>query len=200
MGVLPNIMLKALNTAPGVTKLVDPCSDDMYQPASIDIHLNIKEMYVWTGTMMHSYDPETKDLRHWEKLTPIPMEDGRQVVVLKPPCFYLMSSQEYVSVPTTLLGLMHGVSSLARLSFSPHQQAGLLDPGWHGNITGEVKVGCWLELTVAWPNNPKFKPPRLGQITFHTLEMEATPGYEGRYQADTGTVPYRQSESFGGSV
>jgi dCTP deaminase len=162
--------------------------DNQIQPASIDVYINPDDIWEWTGLTLSTTRLHLNTL-DWQKVTPYRESDGRFIVLLKPHAFYRMSTIEYFRIPLDLCGYLHGVSTMARMGFSPHEQAGLLDPGWDGVITGEVTVAAFLELTVSWPDNPDFLPPRLGQVTLHQLTEEASPGYRGRYQGDTKGEP-----------
>jgi deoxycytidine triphosphate deaminase len=58
-------------------------------------------------------------------------------VTFHPGWFYLVATQETIQVPDTHCGFVHMRSSLARLGMG-HKMAGLIDPGFHGQITLEA--------------------------------------------------------------
>lgn len=57
--------------------------------------------------------------------------------ILNPNEFCLMSSNETLNIPNGIVGFVQGRSSIARLGIQT-EQAGLIDAGFHGNITFEV--------------------------------------------------------------
>ena len=59
-------------------------------------------------------------------------------ITVKPGEFLLMSTNETVSIPADLIGIVKGKSSLARLGLMV-ECAGFVDPGFTGQITLEVK-------------------------------------------------------------
>ena len=60
------------------------------------------------------------------------------IYVLRPGKFVLAQTFEEVSVPSDLMGLVEGRSSLARLGIGIHLTAPKIDPGFKGKITLEM--------------------------------------------------------------
>lgn len=98
--------------------------------------------------------------------------------VLNPGMLYLMHTKEsvYSSKYAILLG---GKSSLARLGLQVHVTAGLVEPGFEGQIT--LEVTCMHSIKVV-PNM------RICQIVFETLEGDIDM-YDGHYVGDTARGP-----------
>lgn len=160
---------------------ISPLADGAVQPCSVDVHL---------GTSLKVYEGPLIDTRRdnspwWHDLVPIDScaapED--RAWVLQPDKFYLGVLLEHLIIPEDCCGQLGGVSSLARDGFLPHQQAGLLDPGWHGWATLEISVQC--EHTVVYAGD------RAGQVTYTLLDQRAMPAYRGRYQGDAQPQPAR---------
>lgn len=71
-------------------------------------------------------------------------------LVIPPHSFVLASTQEYVWVSDALVGRVEGRSSIGRLGITIHSTAGLIDPGFEGNITLEVTnhLSSFVEIPV----------------------------------------------------
>lgn len=105
---------------------------------------------------------------------------------IKPGEFMLASTREKVNVPDDLIGFVHGKSSLGRKGLLIHITAGLLDPGFSGTIT--------LELKNVSDEPVKLEPGmKIGQLTFQQLTSAAwkpygSPGLGSHYQNQSGTT------------
>jgi dCTP deaminase len=174
--------------------VVDPLRPNAVQPCSIDVHLG-RSLLVYEGPRTDT----RRDNSPWWRALPLTrvVDEYRErsigsVVdeslgwVLRPGSFYLGVLDEYVGVPEDCCGQLGGVSSRARDGVMVHQQAGLLDPGWHGKAT--------LEITVAAPHTILYPGQRIGQVTFTRLDGRASPIYRGRYQNDCAPQPARLGE------
>lgn len=139
--------------------------DSQFQPCSIDLTLD-KELKTLTGDSM--------DIEYG------PYE-------LKPDEFILGSTREYVEVPPTLLARVEGRSSIGRLGVMVHVTAGFIDPGFHGNITLEIKNVSDRPFKLVYGD-------RICQIVFEELDTCCSIPYHGRYQGDNGTVCSRWGE------
>lgn len=168
--------------------VIEPEQPYAIQPASIDVHINPNDIKMWKpDKIMYSHEPE-ENKGNWIQV-PTYTVKGRLCVPFNPNRLYLISSLEYLRIPANIVAFLHGVSTMARMGFVPHQEAGVLDPGWEGVITGEASVTVPMELTLEWPDNPEFRKPRMGQVVFHWLDTEASPSYRGRYQGDKQAEP-----------
>ena len=97
--------------------VVNPSDINMVQPASIDLRL---------GTELKNLDGETYNL-------------SQKQYILEPDEFILGSTYETIHIPSYLVGIVNGKSSIGRLGVMIHVTAGYIDPGFHGNITLEIK-------------------------------------------------------------
>lgn len=174
MAVLSNTDLRArLALATEQRIIVEPLAEDAVQPASIDVRLGT-QLLAWTGGR------QVVDLAHDQSANWRLMSMLGGVWWLEPGRLYLATTLEYVQIPVDLLAHMHGRSTNARAGIVPHQEAGLLDPGYRGRPTLEITVLMW---TVVRPADP------IGQLTFETLSSPADPPYSGRYQGDHAPAP-----------
>ena len=99
--------------------LISPCDVDLdVQPSSVDLHLGgeIKSM---TGALLMDLIEE-------------------DYYILEPNEFVLASTYEHIGVPSDLVGLVDGKSSLGRVGITAHITAGWIDPYFQGNITLEI--------------------------------------------------------------
>lgn len=108
--------------------------------------------------------------------------------VIRPGEFMLGSTIERVTLPHHLAGVVHGKSTWARRGLLV-EAAGLVDPGFSGTITLELKNMSSRPLTL-----------RAGvpicQISFHVTDMRVmrpygTPGLDSHYQGQERAEPAR---------
>jgi deoxycytidine triphosphate deaminase len=182
--LLSNVTLRDRLAARGSTRIViEPLDWDAIQPCSVDVHLG------WT---LKRWDGPTMDVRspssHWWRVQEQAEAGwGRPAGwSLQPGRFYLGVLRERLVLPADLAALLVGCSTVARMGVTPHQQAGLFDPGWDGHGTLEITVAC--ENTVLRPGD------RIGQLLFLKLDKPADPTYAGRYQHDDDAQPAREGE------
>lgn len=159
-------------------------TDLQIQPASVDIRLG-NTFLKFNPQNVTSLNPVEDDPT--EYVDEITISDGETFVV-HPGDFVLGSTKEWVEIPDDLVGYVNGRSTLGRLAIVIHATAGLLDPGWHGNVTleisnlGEVPI----ELTPGM---------RIGQLTFEELSEPATRPYgaerDSKYQDQRGVQAAR---------
>jgi dCTP deaminase len=160
--------------------VIDPCTDEMLQGCSVDLHLGAT-LKVYTGPQM---DTHRDNSPWWQELPPsdaVRRPDGRSAWVVQPERFYLGVLEQYLQIPEDVCGQLGGVSTRARDGVVIHQQAGLLDPGWYGCAT--------LEITVACPHTVLYAGQRIAQVTFTLLDQRTTRPYRGRYLGDRTPQP-----------
>ena len=138
---------------------------DQIQPCSVDLRLD-KELKTITGES-------------------ISIE--KEPYTLQPDEFILGSTVEEINLSYDLLGRVEGRSSIGRLGVMVHVTAGFIDPGFHGNITLEIKNVSDQPFTLNYED-------RLCQVVFEKLDWECENSYDGKYQGDTGVVCSRWSE------
>lgn len=106
------------------------------------------------------------------------------IYVLPARGFVLATTQETVTLDSTVAAQVEGKSSLGRLGLQVHSTAGFIDPGFHGQITLEIsnQLDSPIELHAGM---------FIAQLVFTELNTPAFVGYErkGRYQSQTGPTP-----------
>lgn len=99
--------------------------------------------------------------------------------------FVLASTIERVRVPDDVCVRLEGKSTLARLAVGIHD-AGLIDPGFEGNITLELRNCAPLPVLLR-------RGQLIGQLTFHRLEEPVARPYgtndRNHYQHQSGVTP-----------
>lgn len=108
--------------------------------------------------------------------------------VLNPGDFLLASTEETFALDPTIVGHVEGKSSLGRMGVMVHVTAGLIDPGFIGQITLEIhNVGPW--------KIPLYPQMPIGQITFTPVERPKHDYSEtGHYQNQVGPTPSRYTQ------
>ena len=155
--------------------VVDPLAPDAVGPASIDVTLG----------------PEMRRLVYDEVIDTVTGAGARYETMaldrfggykLYPGDLHLGATAEWVEVPDELVCHLHGRSTLGRYGVSVHETAGLIDPGFRGQITLELTVA---RATRLYPGQP------IGQLVFCRLTTPAARPYgvRGRYQDSRGAVP-----------
>ena len=117
--------------------VVDPLDDvDMQvQPASIDLRLGT-EFLEFKRTNIACIHPN-RDAEVSEYVTETHVPEGDDFI-LHPGDFVLGTTKERIEVPPDLLATVEGRSSLGRLAIVIHATAGIVDPGYEGQITLEL--------------------------------------------------------------
>lgn len=90
-----------------------------------------KEIKYWEGT----FKPCEPDTYYMDKVLG---RNPKSYYILEPNEFILMASKEVLNIPNGILSFVQGRSSIARLGIQT-EQAGLIDAGFRGTITFEVK-------------------------------------------------------------
>ncbi len=112
----------------------------------------------------------------WE-LREINPEEG---VLLKPGDIFLGSSREFLRMPVDVCGQVYTKSSLGRL-FINHMMAGVIDAGFHGTITLELKNEGKHNVVIPYG-------ARVVQIQFSRLEEKPERDYSQRVNRYQGQV------------
>lgn len=108
---------------------------------------------------------------------------GDKPLVLRKGEFKLATSEARISIPSMVQGNVHGRSSIGRLGVLVHFTAGLIDPGFDGDITFEC---------MAVDEDQTFYPgDRIAQLTLLWLDYPASHPYSGRYQGQRGITASR---------
>lgn len=105
--------------------VIDPMPEDrQFQPVSVDLKLESPIKLVrshWDHSVMRWYEPI---------LLPYRLNPGECV---------LASTVEHVELSDSIVARVEGKSTLGRLFITVHKTAGLIDPGFAGQITLEIK-------------------------------------------------------------
>ncbi len=143
--------------------MIEPYSAAAVQPCSYDVHLGPNAKIETKSGWQHI------DLSKYSKDHPY---------FIGPGVFMLGETVEYVRLPDNVEAHLHLVSSRAREGLN-HSLAGLVDAGWRGVLTLEIKnilqygyVGLYANL-------------RMAQLTFFEYDESAQRPYKGRYFGDT---------------
>ena len=89
-----------------------------------------------------------------------------ETFVLDPDEFVLALTYEHVYMPRNLIAMVEGRSTYARVGLSMHQTAPWIQPGWHGQITLEIRNSGPLKIELT----PLIDMPC--QLTFFQLSSE----------------------------
>jgi dCTP deaminase len=117
--------------------VVDPLDDlDLQiQPASIDLRLG-REFLEFQRTNISCIHPNSEQEID-DYIDETVVEEGEEFI-LHPGDFVLGTTHERVEIPSDLLAHVQGRSSLGRLAIVIHATAGVVDPGYKGQITLEL--------------------------------------------------------------
>jgi dCTP deaminase len=160
---------------------VSPIRIDAVQPASVDLTLGSTLLSSPYGVTV---DPEEDQTDLWDAVQM--RTDGRWWIGGHR--LYLGATAEHIRIPDDCLGLLSGVSSLGRMGLLVHVTAGLVDPGFVGNLTLElVLLGQAMYLRPG---------QRIGQLSLVQLDQTSErpyghPSRKSKYQRDSGPVPSR---------
>ena len=176
--------------------VVEPLDDvDLQvQPASIDLRLG-REFLEFQRTNISCIHPNSEQEVE-EYVTETHVEEGQEFI-LHPGDFVLGTTHERVEIPADLIAHVPGRSSLGRLAVVIHATAGVIDPGYRGQIT--------LELSNLGTAPVALEPGmRISQVIFTELSSAAERPYGSergsKYQDQSGPQASRiQGDSeFGG--
>ncbi len=160
-------------------RIVPEPHDDQIQPASVDLRLGNGFIY-WKVVA----DPE--DSRR-------PIRRKREVEAerfsLKMGQFILATTLEYVEIPNWLCGKIDGKSTLGRQGITAHITAGLIDPGFKGMITLEIKNLGY--ETVILEHGMKICQLELHRLSSPALRPYGHPGLKSKYQFQVGVQAAR---------
>jgi dCTP deaminase len=184
--------------------VIEPIEDPdlQIQPASVDLRLG-REFLEFERTNIPCIHPGRSDeVDEYVSKTTVPLgpksdqetldgydaddadkqfEDGE--FILHPGDFVLGTTIERVELPPDLIAHVEGRSSLGRLAIVVHATAGIVDPGYHGQVT--------LELSNLGSAPVALTPGmRISQLTFTELKSPAERPYGeergSKYQGQSG--------------
>lgn len=176
--------------------VVDPIDDvDMQvQPASVDLRLGTEFLEFQRTNISCIHPNRESEVSEYVRETHVPEGDD---FILHPGDFVLGTTKERVEIPTDLLATVEGRSSLGRLAVVIHATAGIVDPGYEGQIT--------LELSNLGTAPVALTPGmRISQLVFTEMKSPADRPYGvergSKYQGQRGPQASRLSSDpeFGG--
>jgi len=190
--------------------VVEPLDDPelQIQPASVDMRLG-REFLVFEHPSISCIHPERGDeVEEYVTRTTVtgPSNKSQQTLqevavandatvdtidqefILHPDDFVLATTKERVEIPDDIIAHVEGRSSLGRLAIVVHATAGIVDPGYEGNIT--------LELSNLGTAPVALRPDmRISQLTFTKLTSPAERPYGeergSKYQNQDGPTASR---------
>jgi len=176
--------------------VIDPLDDPelQIQPATVDFRLG-REFLEFKHANISCIHPNSEhEIDEYVNEVVIPEDDE---YILHPGDFVLGTTKEHLEVPDDLIAHVHGRSSLGRLAIVVHATAGVVDPGYRGQIT--------LELSNLGRAPVALTPDmRISQLTFTKLRTPAERPYGAergsKYQGQTGPQATRiqGDREFGG--
>ena len=152
------------------TLVVEPITEEQIQPASIDVRLG--------NTFSLVEDNASGIITLDKKISYKTIETD--TYLLMPGQFILATTMEYFELPDGVTAFVEGRSSLGRMGLFI-QNAGWVDPGFHGEITLELFNAnrCAIELKAG---------RRIGQMVFAKMDENAQNPYRGKYQGQRGVT------------
>lgn len=110
--------------------LVNPVTDKQINPASVNLTLGntflVPDMIGWREIQLGDH----VDYERFEI-------DDESCFSIPPGGFALATTKERVNIPTNIAAFVQGRSSIGRIGLTT-QNAGFVDPGFHGHITLEL--------------------------------------------------------------
>lgn len=156
--------------------LVNPVTDKQINPASVNLTLGNTFLVPTIKKADAIYLGKEVDYHRFEA-----KEDGFPI---DPGEFVLATTQEHVSIPSNVAAFVQGRSSIGRIGLTT-QNAGFVDPGFHGHIT--------LELVNESPNTiiltPGYPVAQLVFFECYPVEKPYNGKYNGQVEA-TGSRMY----------
>jgi dCTP deaminase len=166
---------------------IDPYSDLLVQPASVDLTLYDKVR------VFDNWQTEVIDVRKYVDPTRL-VQIPDQGFVVHPGDFLLGSTNEKISLPSNITGILEGKSSLGRLGLVVHAAAGLVDPGFTGTLTLHLSNLSRLPIKI-------YSGMKIVQICFFTNTSPAEKPYghkdlKSKYNYQKGPTPSKYHMEF----
>ena len=165
----------------GMQGVISPYSNKLLNPVSYDVTLG-NTFRKMSNPFMKATPYDSDPTPFFESKTEI---EDYKYYVLAPGDAVLATTKESVRLPNNIAAELMGKSTIGRWFVSIHVTAGLIDPGFEGEITLEiVNLGkCSVRL------NPGM---RIGQLVFHKLYNDVNRPYG---HADLGSHYQKQNEA-----
>jgi len=133
VGTLPDWVIKQY-IKKGIIK-IDPLPKDWessVDEVTIDFHLGSK-LKVFTDEGLNTIDTRYASKEDMEGMMRLVELKPGQPFILTEHDFVIATTKERLTLPSDIVGHLHGKSSLARLGVVVHSTAARFDPGWDGN-------------------------------------------------------------------
>lgn len=111
--------------------LVEPWNEAQQQPATYDVRL-ADDFYAMRRSSL-PIDPHDLHDSDWERHQSLQF-------LLQRGQFALGRTMETITIPQDHIGYLHGKSTLGRIGLLVHATAGVLDSGWEGTVTLELRT------------------------------------------------------------
>lgn len=111
---------------------IDPLKEEHIRPAAIDLTLHENFRVFRNNSHTHIDVKKEFDVTELVKA----QEDGG--IIIHPREFVLGSTCEVITLPSDLIGLLEGRSSLGRIGIIVHATASFVQPGFSGYLTFEM--------------------------------------------------------------
>lgn len=132
LGTLPDWAIKE-HIKKGIIK-IDPMDQDWEEnvdEVTIDFHLGNK-LKVFTNEGLNTIDTKYTTKESMESMMRLVELKPGQPFILTEHDFVIATTKEKLTLPSDIIGHLHGKSSLARLGVVVHSTAARFDPGWDG--------------------------------------------------------------------
>ena len=105
--------------------------EDIVDEVTIDFHLGSK-LRVFTDEGLNTIDTRYASKQDMESMMRLVELKPGQPFILTEHDFVIATTKERLTLPSDIVGHLHGKSSLARLGVVVHSTAARFDPGWDG--------------------------------------------------------------------
>lgn len=113
--------------------VIDPLDEKRIRPAAIDLTLHTNFRVFRNNSHTHIDVKKEFDVT---ELVKAKESDGS--IIIHPREFILGSTREVITLPSDLIGLLEGRSSLGRIGLIVHATASFVQPGFSGYLTFEM--------------------------------------------------------------
>jgi dCTP deaminase len=160
-------------------RIIPAPADDQMQPCTIDLRLGNEFIY-WKPVALNE---------DRSRVGRVQQRVEQPVFTLKPNQFVLATTLEYVEIPNWICAKVDGKSSLGRQGLAVHITAGLIDPGFKGMITLELKNLGYDHVRLDFGQ-------KICQLEFHRLSSPVLRPYghaelKSKYQGQVGVQEAR---------
>ena len=166
--------------------VIEPFEPENVRPAAIDLTLHENFRVFRNNSHTHIDVKKEFDVTELVKAK----EDGS--IIIHPREFVLGSTQEVVTLPPDLIGLLEGRSSLGRIGLIIHATASFVQPGFSGYLTFEMSNISNLPIKL-------YVGMRVAQIAFLQMSSPVELDYsklDSKYQQQEPPTPSKIWKDF----